>query len=1419
MEELEIKEAEFSLSSQEAEILSEGQEALVGYVTKSKAPFKLDTLIPRNMAFEVQKAMNRLVQSKGNIDNYLRDQLKYPSIEQMWKGLAAEQVDSLALYLSQFEKEQGIIIGDQTGIGKGRQAAGVIRHAILNGYLPIFFTKKTDLFTDIYRDLLAIGQEEISPFILNTDTGAKVKDANGHIIFTPLNSKEQRELLTTEREVPTESPEGMEWFKKLNKPIPDPEIQPTVTITDVADQLPFGYDAIFCTYSQIQAAHPYKRLWLAQLINGGIEGSKSYKKVVLVLDESHMAGGFDSIVGQWIRAVLPQSKAACFLSATFAKYPEVMPLYAEKTAIKESGLEESGLVRSMITGGLPLQEIIASDLAASGQLIRRQRSNEGIQVNYLTLNDEPAYSKHRKSVDQIISIMQQVVQFEEDYLRPVLDQYHAEARQAGEHLKKKPASLGVKTAPYFSRVFNIIDQMLFALKVEEVAKQTIAFLAQNKKVVIAFKSTMGAFLKDLNLTSGDRLEPDQLDFSSTLVKGLDGLFKYNYTDINNEKTRRSIPLEELSELGRKEYHRLKELMAEEKSGLSITPIDELMHQIQSKRKPKGLGGHDGDYYKVAEVTGRNQRIRYEEDEAIVEAFKTDGEQFFRQFNSGDYDVLLINQTGSTGASAHASKDFKDQRARAMIIHQFELDINTEIQKRGRINRTGQVVLPEYLYVTSAIPLEQRLMTMLKAKLKSLDANTTGSQKTNDKTLESPDFMNKYGDRVAWQWIDDHPSLAERMGRPTFHKVVDRYGHVSWERNEGKEGAIRQLTGRAGLLFVAEQDQLYEDLLNAYEYEIKFEKQQGTYDLETEFLKLDAEVKKRFLFQKGTGGKTPFGRDTVREINVVNNLKRPLTKAQIDGVLKEKLQGKKAVQVQTELINQVNEDYPKLIEKRRAKRQLVIQELQKELDTLPGITSELSDKEREKLARQRARLEELISEKKESLEYHILGLGSIKHSITKHMGIWNLGDIVKVPSRTSLNEFVWGIFLGVNIRKAKNPYTLGNITLRFAVADSRAIIEYNLTSEQQQQIHLIDYNSKEITSEEIKTVNQDWNTLIAEASHKREKRHVLTENIVSASGNITGTNRLIKYNTSEGTIKNGILLHKSYGQGEGEGSALLSFSSAQGIIEGLASDGVFGDHRNQVRIKKVSDSGYQVFLSKAGNFKLYTDEVLRTCIMRAEGQSLDELPDFVQNAGEMTGALHQNKLEKFLKRLDELGMQYYGEARELEDWEVENQRDWESTTQKKEGSFKYELSKAYGQGSNPTINFKGYEEPDNSFPFGWVEYTEALSDQEKFNYSLIPIYKNPEEPYLIWKKATEKSSVRDKFKQLLASANPKYIGKTIDELGYFIFNHAHEDGNAEFVFGKYTAQELGRAAYQDQWGRIAPIDELIEQLTLLLDETI
>lgn len=1409
---------DLELETSEAEVteLADNENRFLPYEPKSKAPFKLDTLTPRNLGAEVRKALNKVVKIHGNIDQYVLQHLKYPTTEAMWKGLAAEQVDSLGLYLHQFDKGQGIIIGDKTGIGKGRQAAAVIRHAIVNGYLPVFFTRKDNLFTDIYRDLVNIGHADIRPFILNTGSEAHVKDQEGNVVFSPLGADEQREALSTTRTVPTDSEEAIRYFKSINKPLPDPEQEPTVTITDTRDDMPRDYDCVFTTYSQIQAAAPYKRLWLAQLVAAGVEGSKKHPKVVFILDESHMAGGFDSIIGKWMRSVLPFTKSCCYLSATFAKNPDAMPFYAKKTAIAEASMGDDRFVSAMKSGGLALQEIVASNLAESGQLIRRERSNEGYRIEYITLDKEPERTLNRQKVNRIIKLMADIVGFEQEHIVPILDDQHDRAKAQGEHMDARPKNLGVKKAPYFSRVFGIVDQMLFALMAEDVARQTIEFLMENKKVVIAFKSTMGAFLKDLNLVSGDVIQREDLDFALTLKRGLDGVFSYNYTDIDGNKTREHISLEELSTSGLKRYNEIVQLIDDERSGLTVSPIDQLRKIIEETQKPAHLGGHDGARFTVAEVTGRNQRLQINDDgSATVVAFRSNTEKSFRLFNSGDYDVLLINQSGSTGSSAHASAEFKDQRIRAMIIHQLELDVTTEMQKRGRIDRTGQVELPEYYYMVADIPIMTRLMTMLKSKLKALDANTTGSQKTSDKTLESVDFLNKYGDIVAWDWINDNPELTLRMGRPTYHKE-EKKGVVSWVRNDSKDGAIRQLTGRAGLLYVEEQDKLYDELMARYEAEIKHQKQRGTYDLETEFLQLDGVVKERHLYQVGNGGASPFGKNTVRDITIVNNLTRPFAKDELDERMIAALQGKKPAQVQAALLREVEEQYPMLVEAREASKKEVIDALKEELEDLPEAGSKDTEKENDKLERERSRLQELIVRKQTALQEMLDELDSVKQEIVKYLNLWQIGDIVKVAVPGMMKK-AWGVFLGFHFKKANNPYTLGNAMLTFAVTGGAKVIEFNLTPSQRGDLSQIYMNSKDLEESETSTILLQWNELVKESSGKREKRHILTENIVGAANLISPMNKLIRYNLAEGIIKNGILMARDYGKDGEDRFAFLPIKDAAKKIEALEPDQWFSDMKQSVKFTRVDHNHFKVSIPKSGNHELFTDSELRTLILRAEGQSEDELPDFVQNANDMVAGLNESKLQPFLDRLNQYGLMYVGESRPLEDWEIENENDWKKRTEHS-GSFRYKLSRDYGHGSNPTISFIAYEEPTTEHPHGVVVYDRPLTDSEKYNYSLIPLFSSVEVPYQSWKAYIRESASKDELKTTLDRVADKRLPEAIYELGLFITNHPHEDGNLEFVFGEYTAVDLGRAAYEDLIFPISPLDELIEQLQIELHTT-
>ena len=1410
-------EEDFAIDEEQAAALAVEESPLVKYTTKSKAPYQIDTLIPRNIDFEVQKSLNRVVKLNGNIDDYVRNHLKYATTEKLWEGLAAEQVDSVGMYLSQFGREEAIIIGDQTGIGKGRQAAAVIRHAIVNEYIPIFLTKKAELFTDIYRDLKAIDFDKIRPFIVNTTNDARVKDKDGNVIFSPLSSEEQQELLVTTRIVPIESQESIEWHKARKLELPNAEEQPTLTIKDTINYLPATYNCVLATYSQIQSANPYKNLWLAQLVASAVEGSSKYKKVVFVMDESHMAGGYDTIIGKWMRQVLPLAKACCFLSATFAKYPEVMPFYAKKTAIREANLKDDKFVRAMRKGGLALQEIVAVNLAESGQLIRRQRSNEGVITEYLVLDQEPQNTDNINKVKTVTELMNKIIQFEEDYISPILDEIHFQAESDGESLKFKPRRLGVNQTSYFSKVFNIIDQLLFTLKVEAIAEKTIEKLNQDKKVVIAFKSTMGAFLNDLNLTNGDEVLPEQLDFARTLIKGLNATFYYNYKDINSHKSRRRILLRELPQSGIDAYNDLLTEIKAATTNLTISPIDKLLHILQNTEKASNLGGHHEQHFRVAEVTGRNQRVRFTEEGAgIVQSYKADIEKAFREFNTGAIDVLLINESGSTGFSAHASEEFEDQRVRAMIIHQLELNVYTEMQKRGRINRTGQVVPPEFLYVVLNLPSETRRMVMLKSKLKALDANTTGSQKTNDDVLKSVDFLNKYGDNAAYEWAVETPYLAAQMGHP-IHTRKRKEGVVSLEKNKNTEGLMKKVTGRLALLSVEEQELVFQELLTRYYYQVEWAKQLGIYDLEVAFLKLDAKVKARFLFQRGEGGQTPFGKDTVRDETMINNLRRPFSKEEVDEKIIKALGGKKAERVKLDILDDLKENYPKIAEELLEPREESLKKVQEEIADLPPIESLETEKEKEKVKRNKARLKAILAKKEESFNAYKEELEKIKEYLIRGIESWNIGAVVKVPVLGSVVSS-WGIYLGVNIKAAKNPYSLSNISLVFAIADSRKIMEFNFTNEQRLEINNIYAESRDISKEDILYVQNDWNEIVKKsASRRREKRYILTENIVSVSGFIGTANKLIKYNTQDGVIKNGILLYPDYGTETSEKLAILPISEAAEPIKELKVKGkAFTDQELSVRFEKESDKVFSVFIRKRGNQKVYTDQILRSLLMKEAGKEEDELPDFVQNAGDMVGALHIDKLDRFLKRLDNFGIKYLGNEKVLEEWEIENEKEWAKKAASK-GSFHYKLSRPYGEGSNPLSGFLNYKEPNEQFPYGVVEYSRALGDHEKFSYSLIPVFKNVEEPYSKWKEYLNKSpTLKQEFTETLEQAETEAVQEAILTLGYFITNNPHESGNLEFVFGDYLEEDLGRVAYEEHFGQRSPLEEIIEQLKIELE---
>ncbi|MFR9013569.1 MAG: strawberry notch C-terminal domain-containing protein, partial [Desulfovibrio piger] len=761
----------------------------------------MGTLVPKNMATAARQALAGIEKRHGGIDQYVADQLGYPAAE-LGNYFAAEQVDALGMAISNIADGSGFIIGDQTGIGKGRVNAGIIRWAKRQGYIPVFVTMKPDLYADMVRDLADIGMEGFNP--LPTNAGLSGSDAI---------------LLPDGRELKTKSAQAHEKI-----------------LRDVMQNGMGAYDAVFTTYDQlnpVKGQDTFRRQFMMDIA----------PNAVFILDESHNAGGQASTRkkanaaddrAQFVRKMLQSSRQGTFYSsATYAKRPDVMSLYF-KTDMQYAADDMGKLAEAIERGGIPMQQAVAAELTETGQYLRRERSFEGAEVQTSTV------SINKDRAEKTADIMRAIMAFDDAKEAAVEAADKAAAKTGGSVGDNKSTGKGGASSTNFTAVMhNVIAQSLLAQKVDAVVEAAANDVARGEKVVIALSNTMGSMIKEFAEQKGIAVgSPINFTFNDMFVRYLEKSRMIAIKKAGQKKadTKRRLTDEELGPDGVQAYNNaLAVIRNSDFGGLQVSVIDRMLAEFEAR----GI--------KADEITGRTERIDYTTDVPTYAKRATGPSDRIRvvdEFNSGKLDVVILNQAGSTGISLHSSERFKDQRRRNMIIAQAESNIDVFMQTLGRVFRTGQVVPPTYQLIMSDLPAEKRPAAVLAKKMSSLNANTTASKESDTSFKNIPDFLNKYGDRVAKQVMDENPELSKKLGSPV---------------KEDGEDAMRKVTGRIPLLPVKEQEQLYALLESEYNDLIaQLEAMSGT-GLEAKSLPLDARLldEVEIVPAKDVGKDTPF----------------------------------------------------------------------------------------------------------------------------------------------------------------------------------------------------------------------------------------------------------------------------------------------------------------------------------------------------------------------------------------------------------------------------------------------------------------------------------------------------------------------------------------------------------------------------------
>lgn len=1059
--------------------------------------FSLNSVAPAAMVEAMDNVLTQIEAQHGSIDKFIKTELGYDTIDEAHQALAAEQMDSVAMAIYQMKQGQALIIGDQTGVGKGRQMAALIRWAVQRGEKPVFITQKADLFSDIYRDLVDVGSGDLVPFIFNSD-GAMV-DSKGNTVHKPLSSAEMAKVFAS----------GV---------------------------LPDEYDFAVLTYSQVDTGDAVSQQEMEEAAKKSGARTKKSKNVkngkatpkatflraiakdnYLFLDESHTAAG-SSNTGAYLQSILRGAKAATFASATFAKRPDTMPLYAIRTAMSQAKVEPNKMISIIEKGGVTLQEIMSRELTNAGQMVRRERDMSDVVTDWKTITDPETVRRARENYDRTIAAFNAIIKFQEDYVKPMIEALDMElavmAESAG--VKRGTDKMGVENVPFASKTYNYTKQLMLALKVDAIADEVEAEINAGRHPVIALESTMESSIKDY--AAGETI--DEPTFSASLLKGLDSVMQYTVKDEDgNERHERYSP-QALGPAGEKAYYELQDFIRESTSDIFISPLDAIIERLNDKG------------YKVGELTGRNMYVERNDDGRVVVKRRTDKDKkkMQREFNSGVLDVLILNKSASTGISLHASEKFSDQRQRSMIIAQPLSDINDYMQMIGRIDRTGQVHRGYYINLGLPVPAENRFLMMLSTKLKSLNANTTTSQDSESNDVEAPDLLNKYGSQVVVEYLRDNVEIYEKMGAPLKKGGLGGGLVQASELDEYKpqEDDARKITGYVALLTIKEQEEFYDDVVRRYNELIKYLNDTGSNDLKITVMPLRAKTIEKRVSSEGIDpdGNNPFARNSFVEKVEMDVLRKPMKADEIRKVIEQINRGASPAEYLESVIETIrNEDEARIAaeeeryEKAKAK---AVEDIAKQTDKING-QKKRSDEEK------RVAIENFIAETNEKVENkhndNIVRLNQSSDQIMRRLRMFEAGKSYLVPDNLEAMVFDFAtpaIFCGY---KTKDSKITSSTTLAvFATLDGRRRIEIKLS--QIDALRSIDKMTNDNWDAARATTLDNWDSQIP--SETRKTGFIMTGNILQAIADTQDEyggypGQLISYTDTDGNVHDGILM--------------------------------------------------------------------------------------------------------------------------------------------------------------------------------------------------------------------------------------------------------------------------------------------------------
>lgn len=763
------------------------------------------SMIPKNLALATRQGFIKFLTKHPNITEFVSERLQM-GINEL-SVFEPEQIDAIALAIWSNESNLGFLNGDDTGEGKGRVQAALMRYHVLNGRKAVFLTSSHALFSDIWRDIVAINSEDLfKPLLMNDNS--TILDDQGNILFSA-DSKKTEQLVNSNG-------------------IPDENI-----IMGTYSQISRATEYEVDPNDGIRKAIPNKAAWLTNLATGNF----------ISLDESHLAAG-TSNTNLKVEKILSASAYCMYSSGTWAKTEKNFSVYSKLLR----GIEPSTITKAIDKGGDALLEIFAASLAADGRFIRREKDISNLHIE--TVIDSNKLPRNIILNDAFARIMQGMSVLTGNLDRVINKSNEELAKKLEANLPQnskrtiKTRDIGLNTTGFSSQLSNLSKQFLLALNCESSAEIALEEIRANRKPFLVMEFTGNTFVQSMydkrvelikNGQAEDFVFHGELQFKDLLHSVLNKSLCVNPRKSNAP----AMTYEQI--LGGQELADFKESLKslrqeiDNMPDLAFMPIDSIRHKIESED------------ITFAELTSRTLRIDKIGDNTYefvkFKRSKSDIKDKTNLYNNGGVDVLLGTKPACAGISIHASKTFNDQRQRTMIEVEVFRNISDRIQILGRTNRRGQVIAPRILSVGSGLPAQERFNAMSNAALMRMSANVT-SNRNSAMYLDTTNLLNSEGDLICQKYLEVNPDYIFKLG--LNHEDV----YVKNITKSSIESLSRKVTGRLSLLEFSEQEKVYNELSSEYNTRIQDLNNRGINPFNPRHLDIKATETGRQLY-KGT----------------------------------------------------------------------------------------------------------------------------------------------------------------------------------------------------------------------------------------------------------------------------------------------------------------------------------------------------------------------------------------------------------------------------------------------------------------------------------------------------------------------------------------------------------------------------------------